>query len=376
MKRYGLIFPAFLLITLLVSACGLGVSAEAPSPTPGPRLTTTALVQTLDAQSTAIAFLQSSGTLTPTNTETPTATETPTSTATPTATETPTSTATPTNTPVPTSTPVSYVAPCYSAAFISDVTFPDGSVLDGGESFTKTWALENTGTCSWNPNFQLIFSSGSLLSASTTVNLPAYVAPGQIVEVSVNMLAPNTNGGYEGFWLLRSDTGVVFGVGGENGPIYVLIYVGSSTETSFAVTSVIMSVDTESVTGTCPVGHEFTFTGDIATNDPGTVTYYWEFSDGAKTGEQSIDFSSAGTESVSASWALGTSNIVNPNPYNGWARIYIDNPNHQTFGEQNFTLTCTNSPVPTNTPTITRTPTETRTPTKTSTPKPTRTPTP
>ena len=367
MKRYGLLIPAFLLITLIISSCGLFVSAAAPSPTPGRGPLATGIDQTLAAQDTTVALLQ------PTDTPTPTVTETPTET------ETPTSTETPSDTPLPSATPFTYVPPaasCYSVAFLGDVTIPDGSTLNAGESFTKTWALENTGSCSWNTNFQVIFSSGNSLSASSAVNLPAFVSPGQTVDVSVNMVAPENNGSFEGFWLLRSDTGAVFGLGSGNTPFFVQINVGSGSEAGFAVRHVLMSVDSEDVTVTCPVGHVFTFTGDITTNGSGTVTYYWQFSNGATTDENSLDFSSAGTIDVSTTWALGTNRIVDPNPFDGWARIYIDSPNHQFFGEQTFTLTCSNSS-PTNTPRPTRTPTPgpTNTPQPTNTPRPTRSPT-
>jgi len=72
----------------------------------------------------------------------------------------------------------------------------------------------------------LIFSSGSSLSAPSAVNLPGSVAPGQSIDISVDMVAPSSSGIYKGYWLLESDTGAVFGAGGSgNTPVYVEIVV-------------------------------------------------------------------------------------------------------------------------------------------------------
>ena len=49
---------------------------------------------------------------------------------------------------------------CDKADFVTDVTIPDGTVLDPDESFTKTWRLKNSGTCSWTPSYAVIFSNG------------------------------------------------------------------------------------------------------------------------------------------------------------------------------------------------------------------------
>ncbi|MBL8100545.1 MAG: hypothetical protein JNK81_15280, partial [Anaerolineales bacterium] len=65
-----------------------------------------------------------------------------------------------TNTPFPTSTsaPQTY---CDWAFFVKDVTIPDGTTLLPGETFTKVWRLKNRGTCTWSPDYMLVFSSGS-----------------------------------------------------------------------------------------------------------------------------------------------------------------------------------------------------------------------
>lgn len=108
-----------------------------------------------------------------------------------------------------------YVAPkpALCASFVADVTIPDGSYRTPGSSFTKTWRITNNGTTTWNTGYKLFFSSGSQMSGPSWVAMPHYVAPGQTVDLSVNLVAPAASGTYRGNWKLQSDTGTTFGVG-------------------------------------------------------------------------------------------------------------------------------------------------------------------
>lgn len=124
--------------------------------------------------------------------------------------------------PLPTATPVTY---CDWAAFVRDVSIPDGTQLSAGESFIKTWRLKNRGTCTWSPDYALVFNSGDRLGDTTSVPLPAYVAPGQVVDISVSLLAPTASGHFVGYWMLRNPSGALFGTGDRpNTPIYVDIF--------------------------------------------------------------------------------------------------------------------------------------------------------
>ncbi len=136
----------------------------------------------------------------------------------------PTYTAIPaTNTPLPTATAITY---CDWVSFVKDVTIPDGSVLDPNETFTKTWRLKNRGTCTWTPDYVLVFTSGDRMGDTTAVRLPSYVGPGQTVDISVPLTAPKEKGKYVGYWMLRNPSGVLFGYGDKaNQPFYVDIRV-------------------------------------------------------------------------------------------------------------------------------------------------------
>ena len=48
----------------------------------------------------------------------------------------------PTNTPPPTQAPTNTPRPYDAAAFIADVTVPDGSKVSPGETFLKTWRIK------------------------------------------------------------------------------------------------------------------------------------------------------------------------------------------------------------------------------------------
>jgi hypothetical protein len=133
----------------------------------------------------------------------------------------------PSVTPVPaTRTPTPTVASyCDWAMFIKDVSIPDGTLLSPGEVFTKTWRLQNRGTCTWTPDYDVVFYGGAQMSGAA-MQVPGYVSPGQTVDVAVSFTAPSTPGHYTGYWLLRNSNGVLFGTGVHaDETFYVDIYV-------------------------------------------------------------------------------------------------------------------------------------------------------
>ncbi|MGE5251538.1 MAG: NBR1-Ig-like domain-containing protein, partial [Bacteroidota bacterium] len=116
--------------------------------------------------------------------------------------------------------------PCNWAQFIADVSVPDGSVFAPGTVFTKTWRLQNIGTCTWTTAYSLAFDSGSQMSGPGSVNLPTAVARGQTVDLSVMLTAPAVAGHYRGFWKLKDAAGAAFGIGSTaNGAFWVDIEV-------------------------------------------------------------------------------------------------------------------------------------------------------
>ncbi len=150
---------------------------------------------------------------------------TPTYTASPTASPTITpipATPTETLTPTPAMTPV----PCDVAGFIDDVTIPDGTEMDPGETFTKTWRLRNNGSCNWTDAYKLVFVSGDQMDGPTLQEFTTdWIYPGFEVDVSVDLVAPTEPGTYIGYWKLQNESGVPFGLSPTSGPFYVEIVV-------------------------------------------------------------------------------------------------------------------------------------------------------
>src|SRR5512143_3313626 len=99
------------------------------------------------------------------------------------------------------------------AQFIADVTVPDGTRFDPGAAFTKTWRLRNVGTCTWTTAYSAFFESGTQMGSTTSSPFANNVAPGQNIEVTVNMTAPNAAGHYIGYWRFKNASGTPFGIG-------------------------------------------------------------------------------------------------------------------------------------------------------------------
>jgi len=132
----------------------------------------------------------------------------------------------PTLPPPPTATPLpppTATPGCSDdSVFVSDVTIPDNTNMAAGASFTKTWRLRNTGTCTWTSNYDIVFVAGNIMGGPASDDLPGNVAPGSTVDISVDLTAPSSNGTHKGSWRLRNDKGVLFGV-----TPYVQIVVGA-----------------------------------------------------------------------------------------------------------------------------------------------------
>jgi hypothetical protein len=102
---------------------------------------------------------------------------------------------------------------CDAAAFITDVTYPDGSSVGMGVSFTKIWRIKNVGTCTWTTSYALVYINGEKFGAQNFVPMPGTVRPGQSIDLPIQMSAPNQSGRFKGYWRLRNASGVLFGVG-------------------------------------------------------------------------------------------------------------------------------------------------------------------
>jgi Ig-like domain from next to BRCA1 gene len=145
-----------------------------------------------------------------------------------------TPTALPSNTSVPpTLTPSITPVPCNRADFVNDVNYPDNSTVLAGTSFTKTWRLINSGSCTWTSGYSVVFVHGDRMSAPDSVPVTSgTIASGAQVDVSVPLVAPGVPGTYKGDFMLRSSDGTTFGIGPAGDSVFwIKIVVPAPTST-------------------------------------------------------------------------------------------------------------------------------------------------
>jgi len=113
----------------------------------------------------------------------------------------------PTPPPLPTPTPLPSTD---SAAFIADITLPDGTVVSPNQSLTKIWRLKNTGTTTWGSGYQLAFVDGEQMSAPLATDVPS-TASNATLDLSISLTAPAASGTHTGYFQLRNPQGTYFG---------------------------------------------------------------------------------------------------------------------------------------------------------------------
>ncbi len=140
---------------------------------------------------------------------------------------------TPTPTEAPTETPGT--TGCNdNAKYVADVTIPDNTQIAANAPFTKTWRVENTGTCTWDTSYTLRFIGGVQMSGPGAVNFPVSVSPGGQMDISVNLVAPASPGSYTGQWRVTNKEGSAFGINGL--PLTVVIVVPATPTITFTPT--------------------------------------------------------------------------------------------------------------------------------------------
>lgn len=137
----------------------------------------------------------------------------------------------PTYTSVP---PLQNITQCDAAAFIADVTYPDGTTVSRKSTFTKIWRIKNVGTCTWTTSYALLYVGGEMFGAKNMISLPGNIEPGKTVDIPIQLTAPDKNGHYRGYWKLRNASGTYFGFGTLNDAnIYVDVNVSGYTVTGY-----------------------------------------------------------------------------------------------------------------------------------------------
>jgi Ig-like domain-containing protein len=155
-------------------------------------------------------------------------------------------------------------------------------VLNPGQSFNKTWRIQNTGGCTWS-NYSFVFTSGVQMNGPSSTAVST-TAPGQTVDVTVPLVAPQVGGTYQGFWQLENTQGVVV----AGGPFWALISIpftgGPPTGGGGNGYSVNVNAPTvvtpgqkfqPQVTVTIPSGQLLQSRGDMLRNTDGNLYGAW-----------------------------------------------------------------------------------------------------
>ena len=106
------------------------------------------------------------------------------------------------------------------AAFVADVTVPDNTQFEKGEKFTKTWRVRNAGESNWPADTTLIFAQGEQMTDLGTIDV-GEVAPGDEIDISVEMTTPDQDGVFKSQWALQAAGEQIAG-----GLVYTIIQAG------------------------------------------------------------------------------------------------------------------------------------------------------
>ena len=104
-------------------------------------------------------------------------------------------------------------------AFVADLNLDDLNmtappVMAPGQSFVKSWRIRNSGTCAWEPDHVLLYVNGNRAEASMGAQplvIGRKVEPGETVDLSMSLQAPNVYGVFQAFYQMRDNTGKLFG---------------------------------------------------------------------------------------------------------------------------------------------------------------------
>jgi hypothetical protein len=315
-NRRSIFLSIILLFAMLLTSCG-GGGLDDPS-------VMTAVAMTVAAHDTQLAEAAS----------TPTLTEVP-QTPTPGGNMTPTRQSPATFSPPTAPPPVGSTDPCLSATWIADVTVPDGQIMTPGQYFWKTWRLKNSGTCTWDSTYKIVYWSGELMGGYIEYPFPEVTPPGDEAEVSIYLQAPSSNGNYKGEWKIQSPWGGAFGVGEYDVPFSVQVNVTDSSKPGYGVTAVTYNIIRKPEAG-CATNVWYTVYATITTNGPVEVYYRWLQSDHNDSNDKRLLFKEAGSQTLTREWSFH----LGANAGSKWMQVLITSQDMQDFGKEYFDYLC------------------------------------
>jgi hypothetical protein len=226
--RKSILLMGALIAAVILSSCNIGAT---PAPEQDPGTVQTQAVELVLTQA-ALQQTQTAAAMPPTPLPTNTLAATPTLGGLPTfapigGTTTPFAF----NTQQPGLTPLALVSPtigfvntvttkngCNDATYLGEGGVKDGDEIEAGKSFSKSFMLQNTGTCAWDEGYSFAFvpefSTPGFQGYSIVLpkNKPEdYTKVGHGQTFVLKLTAPKTAGTYKGYWKLKDDVGNFFG---------------------------------------------------------------------------------------------------------------------------------------------------------------------
>lgn len=227
---------------------------------------------------------------------------------------------------------------CVGASLVAENP-PDGTIVQPGEYFWKTWTIRNTGTCAWSTAYQLVYKSGDLMGGLISYPLPDDVLPGEQKDISIYLQAPPSEGTFTGYWQLKSPWEASFGVGPYSQPMYVQVVVSNKPKREYGVTAVTYEIKRDPPVG-CPLNVRYTVYATISASGPIDIAYRWDQSDGNESGIRPLEFTEASSITLSREWLVSRNDSPNPR----WMRIIVIEPQYQEYAYAHILKECPADP--------------------------------
>jgi hypothetical protein len=95
--------------------------------------------------------------------------------------------------------------------YVEDINYPDGSIVNPGQSVIKQWRVENNGLCNWDGSYRLKLIEGypPLGAGGEQALYPARAGIQAII--TINFTAPQDAGTFRTAWQAVDPQGNPFG---------------------------------------------------------------------------------------------------------------------------------------------------------------------
>lgn len=102
---------------------------------------------------------------------------------------------------------------CTDLARFVNETIPDNTEFAPGAQFVKTWTFQNVGSCTWTPDYELVFTEGEQMGGTSPAPIGQNVPPNGTIQIHLPQTAPTAQGQHQGFWMLQNLQSEKFALG-------------------------------------------------------------------------------------------------------------------------------------------------------------------